>query len=154
MVKHWNWLPRGVVDALSLSRVKRHLDNALNLLSFLVSPEVPRQLDFMVILCPFQLEYSVLIMKACSMDIQQEFLYFKIMTISEDENFLWTLLSLEQHPIPRTEFKTSHENKMISLRSWHDHSHHCIWIPDRHMLSSQIHGRWSLSKCGIQRTNL
>lgn len=54
----------------------------------MVSPEVPRQLGYMVILCPFQLEYSLLIMKAHSMDIQQEFLYFKIMTSSEDENFL------------------------------------------------------------------
>jgi len=28
--KHWNRLPREVVDAPSLSMLKRHLDNALN----------------------------------------------------------------------------------------------------------------------------
>ena len=30
VVKHWNRLPRDVVDAPSLSVFKRHLDNALN----------------------------------------------------------------------------------------------------------------------------
>jgi len=30
VVKHWNSLPREVVDALSLSVFKRHLENALN----------------------------------------------------------------------------------------------------------------------------
>jgi len=30
VVKHWNRLPRDVVDAPSLSLFKRHLDNALN----------------------------------------------------------------------------------------------------------------------------
>lgn len=49
-------------------------------------------------LCPFQLEYSVLIIKAYSMDIQQEFLYFKTMTISEDENFLLTFTVLGAEP--------------------------------------------------------
>lgn len=32
------------------------------------------------------------------MDIQQEFLYFKIMTISEEENFLWTFTVLGAEP--------------------------------------------------------
>jgi len=30
VVKHWSRLPKGVVDAPSLSVFKRHLDNALN----------------------------------------------------------------------------------------------------------------------------
>ncbi|KFW63030.1 hypothetical protein AS28_00408, partial [Pygoscelis adeliae] len=30
VVKHWNRLPRGVVDAPILSVFKRHLDNTLN----------------------------------------------------------------------------------------------------------------------------
>ncbi|KFW65281.1 hypothetical protein AS28_02201, partial [Pygoscelis adeliae] len=30
VLKHWNRLPREVVDAQSLSVIKRHLDNALN----------------------------------------------------------------------------------------------------------------------------
>ncbi|KFW64406.1 hypothetical protein AS28_10077, partial [Pygoscelis adeliae] len=32
VVKHWNRLPREVVDAPSLSAFERHLDNALNVL--------------------------------------------------------------------------------------------------------------------------
>jgi len=47
VVKHWNRLPREVVDAPSLSVLKRHLDNALNnMLQFSVSPELIRQLDY------------------------------------------------------------------------------------------------------------
>lgn len=42
VVRHWNGLPSGVVDALCLSAFKRHLDNALTLP---VSPELLRQLD-------------------------------------------------------------------------------------------------------------
>lgn len=98
VVIHWKCLPRGVIDVLSFSGLERHLDNALDLLQFLLIPKVPKQLDYMVILCPFQLEYCVLIMKACSMEIQQEFLYFKIITISKDGNFLWSFTVLGAEP--------------------------------------------------------
>lgn len=41
--KHWNRLPREVLDAPRLSVSKRHLDNVLNdILQLLVSPEVLR----------------------------------------------------------------------------------------------------------------
>ena len=46
MVKHWNRLPREVVDAPSLSVFRRYLDNMLLITYFnLVSPELVRQLD-------------------------------------------------------------------------------------------------------------
>jgi len=61
VVKPWNRLPREVVNAPSLSVVKRHLDNALySMLSLLASPEVVRQLNWMIIVGPFQLKYSIL----------------------------------------------------------------------------------------------
>ncbi|KAK4824876.1 hypothetical protein QYF61_021083 [Mycteria americana] len=51
VAKHWNRLPKEVVDAPSLSVFKRHLDNALNnMLYLLVSPELVRQLDEIIIL--------------------------------------------------------------------------------------------------------
>ena len=66
VVKHWHRLPREVVNAPSLSVFKRHLDNALNnALKLLVSPELVRQLDWMITVGPFQLRYSVL---PCSVD--------------------------------------------------------------------------------------
>ncbi|PKU31188.1 hypothetical protein llap_18511 [Limosa lapponica baueri] len=41
VVKHWNRLPREMVDAPCLTVLKKHLDNALsNMLQLLVSPEV------------------------------------------------------------------------------------------------------------------
>jgi len=44
--KAWNWIPRDVVDAPCLSAFKRHLDNGLNIMLYLlVSPEWFRQLD-------------------------------------------------------------------------------------------------------------
>jgi len=46
VVKHWKRLPREVVNAPSLSVLKRHLEKALNnMLELLVSPGVVRQLD-------------------------------------------------------------------------------------------------------------
>ena len=46
VVKHWNRLPREVVDAPSLALFKWHLDNALNnRLYHLVSTDVVRQWD-------------------------------------------------------------------------------------------------------------
>ena len=46
MVKHWNRLPKEVVDVPSPSVFKRHLDNALNdMVYILVSPEVVKQLN-------------------------------------------------------------------------------------------------------------
>ncbi|KAK4828572.1 hypothetical protein QYF61_027662 [Mycteria americana] len=44
LVKHWNRLPREMVDAPSLSVFKRHLDNALNnMLHLFVSPELDEE---------------------------------------------------------------------------------------------------------------
>jgi len=54
VLKPCSRLPREVVDALSLSVLKRPLDNTLNkILKLLVSPAVVRQLDSMVIVGPF-----------------------------------------------------------------------------------------------------
>ena len=44
MVKHWNRLPREVIDAQCMSVFKRQLDNALNILLPLTSPEMVRWL--------------------------------------------------------------------------------------------------------------
>jgi len=45
VVKHWNWLFGDLVNAPSLSVLKKHLDNALITCFNLVSPGVVRQLD-------------------------------------------------------------------------------------------------------------
>lgn len=49
-----------VVDALSLSTFKNHLDNAINMLWPLVSPKVVRDLNEMIIVGPFQAKHSTL----------------------------------------------------------------------------------------------
>ena len=55
VVKHWNRLPRVVIDAPCPSVFKRHLDNALDNMLYL-------WLDWMIIVGPFQLKifYSIL----------------------------------------------------------------------------------------------
>lgn len=61
VVKHWNRLPREVISAPCLSMFNRHFDNAIiNVLELLVSPEGIRQLDEMIFVGPFQLNYSIL----------------------------------------------------------------------------------------------
>lgn len=51
--RHWNRLPSEVTNAPSLSMFKGHLDNALNnILEFLVSPELLRQLNWMIAVVP------------------------------------------------------------------------------------------------------
>ena len=58
MVRHWNRLPREVIDAQCMSVFKRQLDNALNILLPLTSPEMVRWLGQMIFECLFQLNYS------------------------------------------------------------------------------------------------
>lgn len=61
MVTHRNRLPEELVDAPCLSVLKRHLDNAPNnTLQHLFSPEVVMQLDLMITVWPFQLNYEIL----------------------------------------------------------------------------------------------
>lgn len=50
IVKHWNTLPREVVDGPNLTVFKTHLENMLNnTLQLLFIPEVVRQLDQMTV---------------------------------------------------------------------------------------------------------
>lgn len=58
LVKHWKGLPR---DAPCLSGSKRHLDNALNyMLYVLICPEAVRQSDKMIFEDLFHLNDSIL----------------------------------------------------------------------------------------------
>lgn len=61
VVRHWNRLPRQMVDALCLSVIKRHLDNVLSDTSeLLIGPVVVRLLDLMMFEGSFQRNCSVL----------------------------------------------------------------------------------------------
>lgn len=60
VVKHWNRLSESVFDAPSLSLFKRHLDDTfINMLELSDSPGVVRLLDQVILLGPFQLQYSI-----------------------------------------------------------------------------------------------
>lgn len=74
LVRSWNGLPKEAIDVPGLPVFKRYPDNALsNILSFLVSTEEVRELDFMIFEGLFQLFYSILF---CSALFQSTLLYF------------------------------------------------------------------------------
>lgn len=61
VVRHWNRLPREVVNAPNPSVLRKHLNNALNdILWLVVSPEMVRNLDYMFISLPTEISYPVL----------------------------------------------------------------------------------------------
>lgn len=59
-IKHWNKLPRQVVDAPSLTVFQRHLGNVLNTRFDLASHELVRQLGNMLTGGPFHMKQSIL----------------------------------------------------------------------------------------------
>lgn len=64
IIKCWNRYSKGLVDAPCMSLFQGYLDNILHLL---VSPEVVIQLDFMISVGPFKLDYYVLIIMFISL---------------------------------------------------------------------------------------
>lgn len=100
IVKHWNRLPREVVDVPGLSVLKRHSDNALsNILQFLVSTEEVRELDFLIFEGLFQLFYFTLFcsdLLCSSLLYSTLFLFYKVLSAvitRKAECFLEILLS-------------------------------------------------------------
>lgn len=60
-VTHWKRLPREVVDALCLSVSRRHLENALSSMLYLLgSSEGLKQLGLVIFEGPFQQNYIIL----------------------------------------------------------------------------------------------
>jgi len=60
MVKQWNRLPSEVVGAQLSPVLKKHMGDTLNnIFELVVSPAGVRQLDWMILVTPFLLNYSI-----------------------------------------------------------------------------------------------